>query len=234
MKILLLADIHSNWPALAAIQESFDACLFAGDLVDYGPHPTECINWAMKHVTAGIRGNHDHAVAQRIAGKGKGTYRAWSSEIRPLQWKSLNGRQMKYLARLPLTKHLHLGDQSFYLVHGTPRDPLDEYLGAQPEVWENRLEGIDADFVVVGHTHIPFAIEVGKTTVINPGSVGQPRDGNPHAAYAIIENGRVEFRRVEYDVNQTIQAIEQLSLSTDVLELARGVLTTGGRADFLE
>ncbi|HEX4072934.1 MAG TPA: metallophosphoesterase family protein, partial [Planctomycetaceae bacterium] len=64
MKILLLADIHSNWPALAAINETYDACLFLGDLVEYATDPIPCIDWVHARATAAIRGNHDHAVAQ--------------------------------------------------------------------------------------------------------------------------------------------------------------------------
>jgi predicted phosphodiesterase len=81
------------------------------------------------------------------------------------------------------------------LVHATPRDPLDEIIPPDPDMWAKRLEGVEADIVCVGHTHQQFAFEVSGTLVINPGSVGLPRDGDPRAAYAVLNGDQVEFRR---------------------------------------
>ena len=147
MKILLLADIHANWPALAAIRETFDACLFAGDLVDYGTDPVPCIEWVRAHATAAVRGNHDHAVAQRVPVRGDNGLKTLSAATRPIHWNLLGSSHTRFLARLPVTQHVTLGEHRFLLVHGTPRDPLDEYLTADPELWESRLESVDADFL---------------------------------------------------------------------------------------
>ena len=81
MKILLLADIHANWPALAAIDESFDACLFMGDVVDYAADPVPCVEWLRKYATAWVRGNHDHSVAQRVLVRPGGTFRMISAAM---------------------------------------------------------------------------------------------------------------------------------------------------------
>lgn len=233
MKILLIADIHSNWPALTAIRESFDVCLFSGDLVDYATDPVPCLEWVRTHASAVIRGNHDHAVAQRIvAQSGSGTgFRALAAATRPLHWKMLNAVRLKYLARMPVTKHLVVGGQRCFLVHGTPRDPMDEYLLADEEGWRARLQQIDADidFVFVGHTHIPFHLDLGDVQVVNPGSVGQPRDGDPRCSYAVIENGKVELRRVEYDYRETLQQMKEAGVDPDALEIAESVLSTGGK-----
>ena len=88
MKILVLADIHANWPALAAIaaKETFDACLFAGDLVDYGTDPVPCVEWIREHARAAVRGNHDHAVAQKVSARGGTGFRQLAAITRPLQW----------------------------------------------------------------------------------------------------------------------------------------------------
>ena len=150
MRILILGDIHSNWAALSAIDEKFDACLFVGDLVDYATQPVPCIEWVKANATAVIRGNHDHAVAQRVAARDGAGFRALAAATRPLHWDALNSSQLKYLARLPVTRRIVLDDHSFYLVHGTPRDPLDEYLGNNAEAWQERLETIDADFCLRG------------------------------------------------------------------------------------
>lgn len=229
MRILVLADIHSNWPALAAVQEPFDVCLFVGDLVDYGTDPVPCLNWIKKHATASVRGNHDHAVAQRIPVKKVSGLHRLAAATRPLHWKLLSGLHMKFLTRLPVTRKLTLDDKRFYLVHATPRDPFDEYLRDDKSAWAARLNGIEADFVLVGHTHIPFTLQLDGPMVINPGSIGQPRDGDPRAAYAIIENGKVELRRVAYDIDATLQHMRDSGIDADTLDLAEMVLRSGGQ-----
>ena len=229
MKILVLSDIHSNWPALSAVRGSFDACLFAGDVVDYGTDPIPCIDWLREHATAAVRGNHDHAVAQRIQPRSGSGYRALAAVTRPLHWQTLQPSQTRYLAELPVTQHVTVGDASFFLVHGTPRDPLDEYLTDDSDAWLARLESVEADFVCVGHTHIPFHLDLGRIQVLNPGSVGQPRDGDPRCSYAVIENGRVEIHRVEYDIDATLQQMEQSGLDADSLHLAESILRNGGK-----
>ncbi len=231
MRILVLADIHSNWPALAAVQESFDACLFVGDLVDYGTDPVPCINWIKKSASALVRGNHDHAVAQRIPVRKVSGLHRLAAATRPLHWKFLNGLHLKFLTRMPVTRKVTLDDKRFFLVHATPRDPFDEYLREDKAAWEARLKGIDADFVLVGHTHIPFTLQLDGPMVINPGSIGQPRDGDPRAAYAIIENGKVELRRVKYDIDATLKHMRDSGVDSDTLALAEMVLRSGGQFD---
>lgn len=231
MRILVLADIHANWPALSAIKEPFDACVFAGDLVDYGTDPLPCIEWIRTHATVAIRGNHDHAVAQRVAPRtGKG-YQELAAATRTLNWDRLRRSHLKYLAQLPVTERVVLDGTSFFLVHGTPRDPLDEYLGDDARAWKARLEGIEADFVCVGHTHVPFHLDLGTTQVINPGSVGQPRDGDWRCAYAVVEDGRVELRRAEYAIDETIRQMRESGLDPRMADFAERVLRNGGRAD---
>lgn len=229
MKILLLADIHANWPALEAVGETFDACLFLGDLVDYGASPVPCIEWVQDHAYAAVRGNHDHAVAQRIVARGGTGFRELAAVTRPLNWKVLEPRHLKYLARLPVTRSLELDGIKFLLVHATPRDPMDEYLLDDPIAWQARLQRIDADFVCVGHTHVQFHLKLDGVQVVNPGSVGQPRDGDPRAAYAVIENGRVEMRRVEYDIEAAVARLREAQLTPEGLAMAESTLRTGGR-----
>ncbi|MSR58883.1 MAG: YfcE family phosphodiesterase [Planctomycetaceae bacterium] len=229
MKILLLADIHANWPALEAIGETFDACLFLGDLVDYGASPVPCIEWVQSHAHAAVRGNHDHAVAQRIVARGGTGFRELAAATRPLNWKVLEPRHLKYLARLPVTRSLELDGVKFLLVHATPRDPMDEYLLDDPIAWQARLQRIDADIVCVGHTHVPFHLKLDGVQVVNPGSVGQPRDGDPRCAYAVIENGKVELRRVEYDIEAAVARLREAQLTPEGLAMAESALRTGGR-----
>jgi putative phosphoesterase len=208
MRILILSDIHANWPALAAIDEPHDLCICLGDLVDYGPDPAACVRWAMTHVQYAIRGNHDHGVAQGIPVSGESGYRYLTRVTRPTMWESLGADERRYLLQLPVTQRFTLDGRRFLLVHATPRDPLDEYILRDPATWAKRVQNVEADVICVGHTHIQFNIDVGGVMVLNPGSVGQPRDGDPRAAYAVIEGNRIELKRVEYAVEETVARIE--------------------------
>src|SRR5262245_1741107 len=147
MRILVLADIHANWPALAAVRESFDACLFLGDLVDYGTNPVPCIEWVQAHAIATVRGNHDHAVAQRIEARGGSGFRELAAATRPLHWHVLQTKHLKYLARMPVTTTVTVDNLRLALVHATPRDPMDEYLLDDPAGWRAQLAGFDADIL---------------------------------------------------------------------------------------
>jgi len=228
MRILIVSDIHANWPALAAIDESYDLCLCLGDLVDYGPDPALCVRWAMTHVKHGIRGNHDHGVAQGVPVVGETGYRYLTRVSRPLMWEALGPEERRYLLRLPLTCRFTLEGKKFLLVHGTPRDPLDEYVMKNPEAWAKRLQDVDADIVCVGHTHIQFTLRVGNTVVLNPGSVGQPRDGDPRTAYAVIDDHRIELKRVEYPIHETIARLDRSRLP-DRAKTMLGAAYTMGR-----
>jgi putative phosphoesterase len=212
MRILVVSDIHANWPALAAINEPHDVCLCLGDLVDYGPDPVACVRWAMQHAHYAVRGNHDHGVAQSVPVSGERGYRYLTRSTRPLMWEALGREERSYLLRLPLTQRITLFGKRFLLVHGTPRDPLDEYVMKDPEIWARRLQRVDADIVCVGHSHMQFSLMVDGVMVLNPGSVGQPRDGDPRAAYAVIDDGKIALRRVAYPVEETIARLEATSV----------------------
>jgi putative phosphoesterase len=115
------------------------------------------------------------------------------------------------------------------LVHGTPRDPLDEYLFQDPASWEQRLQGTDCDLVCCGHTHVPFVLQAGAMHVLNPGSVGQPRDGDPRAAYAMIEDGRISLRRAEYDISAAVDQLRRAGAPPRTVELSEAVWRSGGQ-----
>lgn len=230
MRILVLADIHGNWPALQAIQEQFDACLVLGDLVDYGLEPTPCIDWVRRHATCSIRGNHDHGVAQLVKVQGKNGYKYLTAATRPLTQELIGAAERRYLASLPVSMRVTLDNTRFLLVHATPRDPLDEYAVADPEFWARRLRDVEANVICVGHTHYPYVLEVGDKLVINPGSVGQPRDGDPRASYAIIDSQRVDLKRVEYPVEDTIRTVLESNLPQPAKDLLADVFRAGGLA----
>jgi putative phosphoesterase len=221
MRILVVSDIHANWPALAAIDEPHDFAICLGDLVDYGPDPLACVRWAMQHARHSIRGNHDHGVAQGVSVLGESGYRYLTRVTRPLMWESLGPEERRYLLELPLTTRFTVENHRFLLVHGTPRDPLDEYLMREPEVWAKRLQDCEADIVCVGHSHMQFNLRAGSSVVVNPGSVGNPRDGDPRAAYAIIEGNKIELKRIEYPVEETIARLDASKLPEKAKEMLR-------------
>ena len=225
MRILVVSDIHANWPALAAINEPHDLCLCLGDLVDYGPDPLLCVRWAMAHADYAIRGNHDHGVAQGVPVLGERGYRYLTRVSRPMVWTSLGADERRFLLRLPLTQRLVVDGRRFLLVHGTPRDPLDEYLMKDPQTWERRVRDSEADIVCVGHSHVQFNLTAGETVILNPGSVGQPRDGDPRAAYAIIEGSKIELKRIEYPIEEAVARVEASALP----DLAKHMIAYGLR-----
>jgi putative phosphoesterase len=228
MRILLLADIHGNWPALQAIQEPYDLCLCLGDLVDYALEPAACVDWVRRHAAACVRGNHDHGAAHDVPEAGKNGYRFLSAVTRPNTLKRLSPEALTYLAHLPLTKYLTADDARFMLVHATPRNALHSYGPPDAKFWEAQLEGVDAEVICVGHSHEAFVLPVGDKLVINPGSVGFPRDGDPRASYAVIENRRVEIKRIEYRIADTVQVIQESELPDTAKLMLAEALQSGG------
>jgi putative phosphoesterase len=228
MKILLLADIHANFVALSAIKESFDACFFLGDAVEYGTDPAPCVDWIRTSSTAVVRGNHDHSTAQRVQSQGASPLRRLAAATRDINERLLTASHRKYLSQMPLTRSIDLDGKKFFLVHATPRDPMDEYLTDDPTSWQQRLSMIDADYVCVGHTHRPLHLDLGRTQVVNPGSVGQPRNGQPGAHYAVIEEGRIDFRTASYDIDLAVEQMRQVGLAEELVALSEHLLKTGG------
>jgi putative phosphoesterase len=237
MRILLIADVHANRAALEAVAEPYDVCLCMGDLVEYGPEPGPCIDWVRTHATHSVRGNHDHGTAQDVDIQGLGGFRYLTQATRKPTLAKLGGEDRRYLNDLPTTSMFKLGGKRFLLVHATPRDPLDEYIPADPEPWAARLAGIPVDYVCVGHTHQPFVLDVNGVKVINPGSIGLQRDGDPRARYAVIDGDDVQLKRVEYDVEKTIAAVTDCSLTderakamlTDVYRMGRMIHLPNGK-----
>ena len=227
MRILVVSDIHANWPALSAINEPHDVCLCLGDLVDYGPDPALCVRWAMEHADYSIRGNHDHGVAQDVPVRGEEGFRYLTKVTRPHMWDSLGPEERLYLLRLPLTRRVTLGGLRFLLVHATPRDPLDEYVLKDRALWTKRLENVDADVICVGHTHLQFNMLIDGKIVLNPGSVGQPRDGDPRAGYALIDDKKIELRRLAYPVEETVARVEARDWPDQAKKFVAFVLRNG-------
>jgi putative phosphoesterase len=235
MKILVLSDIHANWYALEAIlaKESYDALIFLGDAVDFGPNPRECVRFLMNSSTGrfwGVRGDHDHALAYGINCGCSKELRELSMRTREWGEGLIASQEVGFLRRLPLDNCLALDGLTFYLMHGSPRDTLPRSITPDTEDFEIESEsgGVNTDFILVGHSHKPFIKYFGRTTVLNPGSVGQPRDFNPRASYAVIEDGRATIKRVRYDIEKTVKDLEKSSLPKDAIRELVSILVVGG------
>jgi putative phosphoesterase len=202
-------------------------CLFLGDIVDYGGAPGPCVDWVRRNATLAIRGNHDHGAAQNVTIQGGVGFKYLSGVTRPLTRARLDAEALRFLGALPITQSLDLDGRRFLLVHGTPRDPLDEFAPPDADIWARRLAGVSADIVCVGHTHFQFALEVNGTLVVNPGSIGLQRDGDPRAGYAVLEDHRVEFRRVDYAIEEAVESIENTSLPDQAKTMLAAVYRTG-------
>jgi putative phosphoesterase len=229
MRILLVADIHANWAALKAVAtQSHDICLCLGDLVDYGVEPTPCVAWVRDKVQVAVRGNHDHGVAQNVVVNGRAGYKYLTGVTRLLTRERLGEDDIRFLGRLPVSRLVTIDNIRFLLVHASPRDPLDEYAPPDPDFWARRLQNVDADVVCIGHTHQPYVMEVGDKLVVNPGSVGQPRDGDPRASCAVLENYKVDLRRLDYPVEETVSAVRASPLAASVKDMLIDVFRSGG------
>jgi putative phosphoesterase len=229
MRILLVADIHANWPALQAVAaEPHDLCICLGDLVDYGLEPAPCIAWVRDKARYTIRGNHDHGAAQNVVVNGRTGFKYLSGVTRVLTRQRLDETDLQFLGRLPVTRMVTLDNSRFFLVHATPRDPLDEYAPPDPEFWARRLQNVEADVICVGHTHVPYVLEVGDKLVINPGSVGQPRDGDPRPSYAVIEDYKVDLKRRDYPIEEVVATVQASTLPDMAKDMLAEIFRTGG------
>lgn len=212
MRVLVISDIHANVPALEAVLEDageFDMIIHAGDIVDYNPYPREAIEAIRRLSILSVMGNHDRDVALGTP-YGYNPYAATS-----LRWTSrvLNKEEKRFLLSLPERLDLNIDGVRVFVCHGSPRDLVDEYVFPDYPKDEMRrwLKEKGVQIIVLGHTHIPFIQRFEEGVVMNPGSVGQSRNGDPRASYAIlsIQNGKfeVEIRRVSYAIEKVAKDI---------------------------
>jgi predicted phosphodiesterase len=223
VRYAIIADIHANLVAFTAVLDDISRrgavaelwCL--GDIVGYGPDPHQCIELIRQHEHVGVTGNHDQAAI------GKLDTAYFNPEAAAVcQWTAgqLSPDDIRYLeSRPPAVKR-----DKFTLVHGSPREPIWEYLLSTRQATEN-LPYFDSLVCLVGHSHVPLVFEFSQAgdcslseltdgavltladncLIINPGGVGQPRDGDPRASYAIYddETGSISHYRVPYDIGIT-------------------------------
>jgi predicted phosphodiesterase len=216
MRIAVLSDIHGNLVALEAVLaalQPYDAVWQLGDIVGYGPQPDEVVARLAAEKSLGVRGNHDAAALGEL------DLDAFNEDARAaVEWTAAHivPTTRDWLAGLPERRE----EEQFTLVHGSPRDPTWEYIYSLGVARPN-FAAFTTSYCLVGHTHVPMVVRQEKSrlepmlpddgdtlalderrAIINPGSVGQPRDGDPRAGAMIIdtEQNLVEWRRVEYSI----------------------------------
>ncbi len=232
MRVAVISDIHANLPALDAVLAAIDSdspdevwCL--GDLVGYGPHPNETVERVRDRADVVLAGNHDLAAIGKV-----GTDEFGGDAGPAIQWTQgvLSERSRSFLAALE-PKGVRAG---FGLYHGSPRDPIWEYV-LDGHTAAAALAAAPERHVLVGHSHVALRVEIADDGaaasaglapdgtdvdlaagrgLFNPGSVGQPRDGDPRAALLVIdtESARATFRRVDYPIAETQAAVRAVGL----------------------
>lgn len=234
MKLLVLSDVHGNWSALQTVlnaESDADKIICLGDLVDYGPEPAACVNWAIQRRNEAIfvQGNHDWGVAWKQDPQSSIPYRHLSAVTQAFCLDVLSLEMLSFLGTLNPISTFEFAGQRFFACHATPREPLFRYLNTRGEELQAEVEIAGSpDFLFLGHTHLPFVRSIGTTTVANPGSVGQPKDGNPAAAYAVWQDGKVDLRRIVYPIEDSVRAYARTPLTSSDVERLITVLRTGG------
>ena len=229
MKLLILSDIHANWQALDAVlnKESYDGLIFLGDAVDFGPDPGSCVRFLMSSLNRrfwAVRGDHDYGMAYGLNSKCTKELRDISAITRDWGEDYLGGEEVGFLRRLPVVNTFSIDEDDFELVHGSEQGPGNiRCFYERPEPEDERRR-----FILVGHSHKPFVKNYGNTTILNPGSVGQPRDFNPRASYAVIENAEARVARVSYDIEKTVKGLEKSSMPAHVTGKLTSMLIHGG------
>lgn len=228
MKIVIVSDIHGNLAALNALPEQdYDALWCLGDLVDYGPRPREVVQWIKQNAAACVRGNHDNAAGYSVDPQCSPPYKRLAAETLRYTRQVCAGDDLAYLGSLPLHRELSVGATRFYLVHAMPTDPLFGYCPKDSNLWPEQVKKIDADVLLVGHTHTPFLRTEGGTTILNPGSLGQPKTGRPQACYAVWQDGQMLLKEYQYPVDETIRGIREMPVTPQDQDALIAVLQTG-------
>ncbi len=226
MKILFISDLHGNKEALDILPDDYDGLICAGDLVDYGPDTQASIRFIRKNARLTVTGNHGKAAALEMDCGCSERMKELSVATR--KHLMLEEEERAFLANLPMNAHLEIGGIKIYVTHATP-DDLYRYV--KPDISDAELEAMfsekNADLVLWGHTHIPWIGKAGEFTVLNPGSLGQPRDGNWYASFAVWEDGELQIIRKPYDREITAEKIRRGPLAKDHQERLIRILFAG-------
>jgi putative phosphoesterase len=232
-RVAVITDIHGNLPALHASLQAIeairvDAVYCGGDLVGYGPHPNEVCRRLEERAIPTIYGNYDYAIGRDLEDCGCAYVTQHDRELgqQSVDWTLAHTDQHSkhFMGGLPFDLRFELGEQRVRLVHGSPRK-VNEYLfeDKPARTFERIAAGADCDLLVFGHTHKPWIHSYGGVLFVNCGSVGKPKDGDPRAAFALLElddTGHVQasIERVPYDAQAVAREVEAAGLPGEFAE----------------
>lgn len=205
---IIISDVHSNIIALREIFKhfNFEYIIHAGDVVGYNPYPKETISFFIEKKIKSIRGNHDRSIIT-------GDFSNFNDIAAiALEWtiQKLDYFELNYLKSLKSSMKIELFGRRVAVFHGSPYIE-DEYI--YEEDLDESLIPKGVDVLILGHTHIPYVKRFGDKLIINPGSVGQPRDGDPRSSFALIDKDwNVKIIRVEYDIDEINKKIKDVGL----------------------
>lgn len=227
MKITIISDLHANYEALRSLPDGYDELWVLGDLVNYGPEPGAVVDFVRTNCKVVVQGNHDHTIGFDVDPRCSRQFQKAAAVTRRYTASVLDKEQKDFLRKLPLKLELKRDNTSFYLCHAKPSNPLYGYCAEQSEEWINELDQVNADVLLVGHTHTPFIRKIGNKVVVNPGSLGQPKTGSPEARYATWEDGTFSLKSYRYPVAQTVERLKALAFPKEVERDLITVLETG-------
>lgn len=235
MKLAVFSDIHGNLQALKAVLEDIesrqaDVIWCGGDLVGYGANPGEVVEEIQHRGIPTVMGNYDDGIGySRIAcGCDYSSEAAMASGQQSIAWTKQHTTESHkvYLRNLPYRLQREFGGFQVVLVHGSPQR-LNEYLTEDlpDQVFRNHLESSRAAVLIFGHTHIPFYKNLGGKHLVNSGSIGKPKHGNPNATYVILDitanNLNADIIEVPYDYEAAAKAIEATDLPREYAQMLR-------------
>jgi putative phosphoesterase len=227
VRVVITSDLHANLEAVRSLPCDYDQLWVLGDIVNYGPNPSEVIDFVREHASLIVRGNHDDAIGYDRDPQCSVPYRQMADETGRFTTSILSDEQLEFLRRLPLMAGRDIDGVRFFLCHATPADPLHEYRPLDSDLWARDASQKFCDVLLSGHTHIPFCRAVGVRRVVNPGSVGQSKQAGGRACYAIWEAGQLRLESVEYAVEETVAKIRDLPVALEVREKLETVLRIG-------
>jgi predicted phosphodiesterase len=227
MKIVIISDIHGNFDALSALPEAYDELWVLGDLVNYGPEPAAVIDFVAPKAAVIVSGNHDYSIGYNHDPRCSTRFREMAEATRRYTNSVLSMEHKHFLRHLPRFVETVRNGTRFYICHAIPSDPLFGYCQADSPRWLTEVEGISADLVLVGHTHVPFVQSFGSRHVVNPGSLGQPKTGSPQARYAIWEDGKIELKSYSYPIERAVAKVQALPIPENLRDELSAILRTG-------
>lgn len=227
MKIVVISDVHGNYDALSHLPEDYDQLWVLGDLVNYGPQPGEVISFIRKRAAHVVRGNHDHSVGFGEVARCSPRFREMAEATRRYTDAVLSEDEKEYLRSLPLYVDVWAGKIHCRLCHSLPSDPPFPNVPPDVEQWAGECRRVRADVLLVARGHVPFGRKVGSILLANPGSLGQPRSGEPVASYAVLKDGKLSLRSFRYPVNLTAEKVRAMPISAVVRSQLIAILRTG-------